>query len=177
VPYLSANPTLIETWRVRLNGGDKRLRVGLVWSGRAQNSNDRNRSVSLAQMAPLASIQDVRFFSLQKGPQASQAAEPPPGMDLVEVGSQLQDFTDTAAVVANLDLVISVDTAVAHLAGALAKPTWVLTPYTHHWPWLLDRHDSPWYPTMRLFRQTSPGDWDGVISRVVRALATFRAKQ
>jgi len=112
----------------------------------------------------------VVFYSLQKGAAAMQAQNPPSGMELVDLSREIKDFADTAALIENLDLVISVDTVVAHLAGALAKPVWTLLPVVPDWRWLLDREDCPWYPTMRLFRQSSPGDWPNVIGRAAQAL-------
>ena len=114
------------------------------------------------------------FFSLQKGKMPTEAKATPAGVDLVDWSDELNDFADTASLIANLDLVISVDTAVAHLAGAMGKPVWTLLPFVPDWRWLLERQDSPWYPTMRLFRQRFPGDWDGVIARVVEQLSLLR---
>jgi len=112
---------------------------------------------------------DASFYSLQKGPAAAQQA--PAGMKFINVAGELKDFADTAALLSNLDLVITVDTAVAHLAGALGKPVWVLLPFAPDWRWLLGREDSPWYPTMRLFRRPTAGDWDSVVARVAAQLA------
>jgi Tfp pilus assembly protein PilF len=169
VPYLAPDPTRVAAWSARL-GADPRLKVGLAWAGRAEHWNDRNRSVALAVLAPLASVPGILFLSLQKGPASQQAAAPPPGMELVDHTADLHDFADTAALVANLDLVISVDTAIVHLAGALAKPVWTLLPFCPDWRWLLDRSDSPWYPTMRLFRQSAAGDWASVMNLVAGEL-------
>jgi hypothetical protein len=116
-------------------------------------------------------VKGVDFFRLQKSDGGKQAA--PPGLDWTDWTEELHDFSQTAALVANLDLLISVDTSVAHLAGAMGKPVWLLLPYLPDWRWLLDREDSPWYPTMRLFRQTTAGDWAGVIQKVVEQLAIF----
>ena len=128
--------------------------------------------MALAQMAPLGAVPGNVFVSLQLGPPANQVATAP--FPLIDVASRLGDFADTAALVATLDLIISVDTAVAHLAGALGKPVWLLSRHDACWRWGRDRDDSPWYPTMRLFRQTTPGDWDGVMRRVAAALRGFR---
>src|SRR4029077_13749537 len=135
------------------------------------------RSLSLARLAPLLQIDGIRFHSLQKGPASSEAAAPPSGTSIVDLGPELRDFGDTAAIISHLDLVLAVDTSVVHLAGALGKPVWVLLPFSPDWRWLLDRTDSPRYPTLRLFRQADPGDWEGVVERVARALAPLAAPQ
>ncbi|HEY2585623.1 MAG TPA: GNAT family N-acetyltransferase [Tepidisphaeraceae bacterium] len=173
--YLSADPQLVEAWRQRVSeaGG---LKVGLVWAGSAGHLNDKNRSIPLARLSRFREIQGVRFYSLQKGPAAAQAAADPPPLPIADFDPLLTDFAETAALIANLDLVISVDTAVAHLAAALGKPVWLLLPFVPDWRWLLDRDDSPWYPTMRLFRQKAIGDWDEVIERVAEALG-LRAQE
>ncbi len=152
------------------------LKVGLVWAGAARphqlNADrvNRRRSMALGQFAPIASIPGVVFVSLQKGPPAAQASSPPKGMTLLNWTDELQDFGDTAALVEALDLVISVDTSVAHLAGALGKPVWILNRFDTCWRWLLDRSDSPWYPTARIYRQPKPGDWASVMDGVAEAL-------
>jgi hypothetical protein len=178
-PYLSADPADVAQWRSRLaslNG----LRVGLCWAGEQRRSPgylawDRRRSVTLSTLAPLGEVSGVRFISLQKGSPSAQAARPPQGMELHDFTADLHDFCDTAALIESLDLVISVDTAIAHLAGALDKPTWLLTPYDACWRWLLDREDSPWYPSLRQFRKPTPWDWDGVIGRLRHALQRLSA--
>ena len=131
---------------------------------------DRRRSITLARLAPLAAVPGVSFVSLQKGAPSAQAAQPPAGLVLHDFTAELGDFADTAALVEALDLVISVDTAVAHLAGALGKPVWLLNRFDTCWRWLQGRDDSPWYPSLRLFRQATPGDWDGVIASIATAL-------
>jgi Tfp pilus assembly protein PilF len=174
LPYLSAEPHRVARWGASLPQDG--LRVGLVWKGNRNFENDADRSLpALSTLAPLASIPGIRFISLQKGAGEDEAADPPPGMRLAALGPQFADFADTAAVVAGLDLVISVDTGVAHLTGALGKPCWVLLPdYKTDWRWLKDRRDSPWYPgAMRLFRQPAMGDWDAVISAVRTELAAW----
>jgi ADP-heptose:LPS heptosyltransferase len=128
----------------------------------------------LAALAPLGEVKGVRFFSLQKGEGVEQAKNPPPGLELIDLTDQIKDFADTAALMANLDLVITVETAVAHLAGATGRPVWTLIPFVPAWRWLLNRVDSPWYPTMQLFRQPVGGDWESVIRRVAEALAKRR---
>jgi tetratricopeptide (TPR) repeat protein len=174
VPYLKPTAEDVVSWRSRLTPHGTCKKVGLVWAGSSTNKNDHNRSVSLMRFAPLTKARGMRFFSLQKGDAAVQARNPPAGMELVDWTGDLKDFADTAALIDNLDLVITVDTSVAHLAGALGKPVWVLLPYIPDWRWMLDRQDSPWYPTMRLFRQRRFGDWAEVIERVAEALDTLR---
>lgn len=169
-PYLFADSAASAHWRTRLAGDEKFFKVGLAWAGNKTHRNDRKRSLTLANLGCLGRIPGVRFYSLQKGDRADQARTPPTGMQLVDWSNDLLDFADTAALVVNLDLVISVDTAVAHLAGALGKPVWVLLPSIPDWRWLQGRDDSPWYPMMRLFRQGAPGDWDAVIDRVATEL-------
>jgi hypothetical protein len=126
--------------------------------------------MSLPRFAPLAAIKNARFYSLQVGPGASEISNTPPGLELIDFTRDLHDFADTAAMIANLDLVISIDTSVAHLAGAMGKPVWVLVPFAPDWRWLLARDDSPWYPSMRLFRQNRPNDWSDVIGEVMQQL-------
>jgi Flp pilus assembly protein TadD len=168
--YLHADAAEAAAWRDRLADHSASLKVGLVWAGRPTHSNDRNRSIKLANFAPLARIPGVRFVSLQKGEAAAEAKSPPEGMELPDLTGELNDFADTAALIAALDLVIAVDTAVVHLAGAMGKPVWVLLPFAPDWRWLLNRNDSPWYPTMRLFRQHQPGQWTPVIAEIRQEL-------
>ncbi len=165
-PYVHAEAQRVLHWRDRLAG----FKVGLVWAGRPQQWDDRKRSISLPMLAPLA--QDgVTFYSLQKGEAAGQAAAPPAGMRLIDLSARMQDFSDTAALASLLDLVITIDTSVAHLAGAMGLPVWVLTAHAPDWRYHIGREDNPWYPTMRLFRQERDGDWSGAISAVADALA------
>ena len=174
IPYLRATPDQILAWRSRLPAPG--LRVGLAWQGNPHMENDGDRSLpNLSLLAPLGSVAGVRFVSLQKGLGEAEAAQPPPGLDLLDPSALIEDFADAAALVANLNLVISVDTAAAHLAGALGKPCWVLLPYHKtDWRWFQDRLDSPWYPgTMRLFRQPDAGGWGPVIAAVTLALNQF----
>ena len=179
IPYLSAPPGRVAAWRERL-AGLSGLRVGLVWAGGPRWDTrdaavDARRSTRLATLAPLAGMSGVSFVSLQKGAAAAESADPPPGMALHDAAAALHDWTDTAALVEALDLVISVDTAVAHLAGALGKPVWLLNRFAPDWRWLLGRDDSPWYPTLRQFRQPAPGDWAGVMLAVREALQRLAA--
>jgi tetratricopeptide (TPR) repeat protein len=165
VPYFTVPPESLRRWAGAV-GPKRNLRIGLVWSGSSGHKGDAIRSISLRSLLPLADL-DAEFVSLQKEVRGDDATALKERGDIVHFGDELNTFADTAAVIANLDLVISVDTSVAHLAGALAKPVWVLLPFLPDFRWLLDREDSPWYPTARLFRQQAPGDWSGVISRVV----------
>jgi ADP-heptose:LPS heptosyltransferase len=166
-PYLVADAARAEQWKNRLEPLRGR-KIGLAWAGRAAHDNDRQRSIAAARLAPLAEISGCEFVSLQKGEAARQAADAP--MRMLNWTDELHDFADTAGLIANLDLVISVDTSVAHLAGAMGKPVWVLLPRVPDWRWLLDRRDSPWYPTMRLFRQPAAGDWATPIREAAEAL-------
>ncbi|HLY78124.1 MAG TPA: tetratricopeptide repeat protein [Caulobacteraceae bacterium] len=178
IPYLAADPADVARWAARL-AGERGRKVGLVWAGdthagrAAGAAVDRRRSLRLAQFAPLARVEGVIFVSLQKGEPAAQAAEPPQGLALIDQTGDLRDFSDTAALIETLDLVIAVDTAVAHLAGALGKPVWILSRYEGDWRWLNGREDSPWYPTARLFHQRAGGAWDDVVERVTAALSAW----
>jgi hypothetical protein len=170
LPYLTAIAAAVERWRQRL-AVLPRPWVGLVWAGNPRHSNDRNRSMPATALAPLATQGGATFFSLQVGPTAGVAAF---AADTVrDLAPELSDFAETAAVVAALDLVISVDTAVAHLAGALARPVFLLLPAVAEWRWLRAGDDTPWYPTMRLFRQETAGNWGDVVARVATALRSL----
>jgi tetratricopeptide (TPR) repeat protein len=167
-PHLAADPEPAAGWRQRVRAFPG-LRVGLAWAGAVGPGADARRSMTLGTLGPLSEIRGVSFFSLQKDAAASQihwsqALRP------YDFMGDVVDFADTAALVEALDLVISVDTSVAHLAGAMGKPVWLLARFDACWRWLRGRDDSPWYPTVRLFRQTAPGDWDGVVARVAAAL-------
>ena len=172
IPYLQAEPQLTRDFAQHFvqHSGSKNLRIGLVWSGSPRHTRDRQRSIPLAQLSALTEIPGATFYSLQKGPAAKDLLDMPIDMNLVDLSTHLNDFSDTAAALANLDLLITVDTAVAHLAGALGKPVWILLTRNPDWRWLLDREDSPWYPTARLFRQHVAGDWSPVIDHVHREL-------
>ncbi|HEY4744370.1 MAG TPA: tetratricopeptide repeat protein, partial [Desulfuromonadaceae bacterium] len=169
IPYLHADPTDVETWRARMVPGDA-LKVGLVWSGRQNLALNRKRTCNLDSFAPLAAMAGAVFYSLQVGDGAEQAAAPPAGMRLEDLTPHIRDFADTAALIANLDLVITIDTSVAHLAGAMGKPTWLLLAHAADWRWMPAREDTPWYPGMRIFRQSAEGDWQGVMESVATAL-------
>jgi tetratricopeptide (TPR) repeat protein len=170
VPYLRAPAARIEAWRARLPQTGK-PRVGIVWSGKSSHNNDHNRSIALSRLAPLMAVPGIEFVSLQREYRDADRVALGNFPALLRLDETLADFADTAAVVAQLDLVIAVDTAVAHLAGALDKPVWILLPYVVDWRWLLGRDDSPWYPSARLFRQPQIGDWDSVITRLASRLA------
>jgi len=149
-----------------------RLKVGIVWSGGNLYKHNQTRSFSLKEFAPVLDVPDIAFYSLQKGIPQIEIMDLGWENKLVDLNDHLTDMTDTAAAIAQLDLVITVDTSVAHLAGALGKPVWILLAHIPDWRWMQNRNDSPWYPTMRLFRQQQPGDWQGVMSNVVAALMT-----
>ncbi len=166
--YLNADAEDMRDWERRLDGSS--LKVGLVWAGRPEHKRDRQRSLSLRAMAPLATLDNVSFYALQKGAALDQAESAPAGMRLEVLSPLLGDFGDTAAAIMALDLVITVDTSVAHLAGALGKPVWLLLPFASDWRWLEKRNDSPWYPSMRLFRQDATRRWDSVMAEVTSAL-------
>jgi hypothetical protein len=168
VPYLRADPARVSQWKSRLQGvGRHGMKIGIAWAGDARHPNDRARSCRLLDFAPLSAV-EADFFSLQKGPAAGQT--PPDGLVVYDLMDEVRTFADGAAFISNLDLVIAVDTAIVHLAGALAKSCWVLLPHAADWRWLHQRTDSPWYPTLRLFRQSKIGDWPGVFGEVVAAL-------
>ncbi|MCP5195517.1 MAG: tetratricopeptide repeat protein [Gammaproteobacteria bacterium] len=169
VPYLSAFPDLVVRWRIRL-GGLPGCKVGIAWRGRPSHQNDHNRSIAANLFARLLDVKSCSFVSLQIDTLSEERETFAGHGNFLDVSGDLSDFAETAAVVANLDLVIAVDTAVIHLAGALGRPAWVLLPFAPDWRWLLERDDSPWYPTLRLFRQPAIGDWVSVISVVQQQL-------
>jgi len=169
VPYIFPDTALVSYWKEKLSSNNN-LKVGLVWGGNPKQSNDNNRSSTLACFSQLGSISGVTLYSLQKGEPASQLTNPPEGMNVVDFDDEMKDFSDTAAFIDNLDLVIAVDTAVAHLAGALGKPVWVLACYCPTWHLQLWRDDCAWYPSMRVFRQSEPHDWDSVLQQVAVSL-------
>lgn len=171
-PYLQADPAKAEAWRRRLDGAGG-LRVGLVWAGDPAMAADARRSLALARLAPLATVPGLRLVSLQLGPAAGQIRES--GLAMLDAAPDLTDLADTAALVAGLDLVIGVDTAVLHLAGALGRPAWLLNRFDTCWRWGGTGTTTPWYPSMRLFRQPEPGAWDAVIAEVRAALGQLAA--
>jgi tetratricopeptide (TPR) repeat protein len=170
VPYLTVPEEALRAAK-DLKWPRQKRRVGLVWSGNPKCTEDQIRSMPLSCFQPLLDLEDLHFFSLQLGTAASQltAIQTP----ITDLRHAIKDLADTAALMAHLDLIITVDTSTAHLAGALAKPTWVLLPFAPDWRWLMDSEDSPWYPTVRLFRQPTFGDWDSVIARVRHEMTTL----
>ncbi len=181
-PYLQADPVRMAAWTARI-APLPGLRVGLVWAGGHRPNQpslaavNRRRSTQLGLMAPLLAVPGVSFVSLQKGAPAEEIAGLQSGVTLHDFTNELHDFADTAALTASLDLVISVDTAVAHLAGALGKPVWLLNRYDSCWRWLAERDDSPWYPTLAQYRQTEPGCWKAPVTAIIHALQTRTSDQ
>jgi hypothetical protein len=173
VPYISDDAARCEFWRAWLAESDAALKVGIVWGGRTDTTQRSLRSVRLRDWLPIFRVPDVDFVSLQVGRGIEQIKQLPGRQPVRDASGHIEDFADTAALVSQLDLVIAVDTAVAHLAGALGKPVWVLLPFAPDWRWMLGREDSPWYPSMRLFRQQRALEWEPVISRVRKELQTL----
>jgi hypothetical protein len=173
VPYLHQDPARVAAWRQRL-AGCAGLKVGVAWRGNPRHKNDRNRSMTAARFAAALSVPGLMVVSLQKDGTAEEIEALRSQGPVLEAGPELKDFSDTAAVMAALDLVVSVDTSVCHLAGALALPVWTLVPFSPDWRWLLGRDDSPWYPTLRLFRQPATGDWESVVAAVAAELREYR---
>jgi glycosyl transferase family 9 (putative heptosyltransferase) len=166
-PYLRADPLFSNT-----QGGK---RIGLCWADKPQATMiDKRRSIALADLTPILSAVGCTFVSLQLGPPASQLRTLPAGVMVYDLSPQINDWLDTARLIASLDLVITVDTAVAHLAGALGKPVWMLNRFDTDWRWLLDRADTPWYPTMRIYRQPMAGDWKTPITQMAAAIRSGR---
>ena len=174
VSYLAADPERVARWRDRL-APRARPHIGIVWCGNPTFRGDYNRSMAFARFAPIIAAADATFVTLNPGRTASDARELAADAAVVDLAPELRDFDDTAALISGLDLVVTTDTAVAHLAGALAKPVWILLSASPDWRWLIEREDCPWYPSARLFRQSTLGDWPPVIARVRRALVNFVA--
>ncbi len=170
MPYLYPPQERLHRWQ-SLIGSKQRFRVGLVWAGRQKP--DPHRTCRLSDLAPLANIRDAVFYSLQVGEGAEQAADPPAGMNVVDLTGNIVDFADTAALIAQLDIVVSIDSAVAHLAGAMGKQTYLLLPFAPDWRWMLERKDSPWYPSMHIFRQCSFGCWSEPVENLATALSAL----
>jgi tetratricopeptide (TPR) repeat protein len=170
-PYLRAEKSAIEKWASRLAPRNKVARIGLAWAGRLTHTNDGNRSIAFQELLPMI-LDNFDWTSLQKELRTTDEACLAAVPGIARLGEEVTNFADTAALIENLDLVITVDTAIAHLAGALGKPVWILLPHVADWRWLRDREDSPWYPSARLFRQSGRGDWTSVIGRVACCLQT-----
>jgi tetratricopeptide (TPR) repeat protein len=179
IPYLAADPEAVARWRTWLGAGH--VNVGIAWQGKPDRKIDAGRSIPLAEFAPLARIPGVRLVSLQRGPGIEQLSHLPGGMSVLHPGDDFDAgpdaFHDTAALMQSLDLVVSSDTVIVHLAGALGRPTWLALKHVPEWRWLLDREDSPWYPTLRLFRQRTAGEWADVFDAIAGALRRLVAKK
>ncbi len=177
VPYVRPDAGKALRWKARLAANDALLKVGLCWATDAQSRISSLKSLTLEMLAPLGTIPGVTYYSLQKGVAASQALQPPQGMTMIDLSTEIEDFSDTAALISNLDLVISIDTATAHLAGAMGRRVWTMTHFPPDWHWLLRREDSPWYPSMRLFRKGPADAWEQVVSRVGEAVRQLAERQ
>jgi Flp pilus assembly protein TadD len=179
IPYLTVDPTRRKSWATRIESRSPektKLRVGIAWAGNPKHKNDARRSIHPDLLAPLADVDRVAFFNLQKSNENEKAAIQPARPKLIDFASSLHDFAETAALIDNLDLVICADTAVAHLAGAIGKPVWTLLPFVPDFRWGLEQASTPWYPTMQLFRQPRPEDWAGVVEKVVEVLKARAAE-
>jgi hypothetical protein len=172
IPYLHADPARVAAWKERLDGlvphGFRR--IGVIWAGRPTHNNDRNRSAKLSDFAPLGSVPGVALLALQKGPTTEQSGGWYGRAPLINLGAEIQDYDDTMAILQNIELLVTVDTSVAHLAGAMGRPVWIMIARAPDWRWLLDREDTPWYPTVRLFRQTTVRQWKDVAQRIAQQL-------
>jgi tetratricopeptide (TPR) repeat protein len=168
--YLSADPAIAGQWASKL-GEKKNVRIGVTWRGDPVHKNDANRSLDPALLLPLGDVSGITLVNLQARDGNAKSTVPPPELRMVDFTRDISDFAETAGLIEHLDLVISVDTAVAHLAGAMGKKVWLLLPHVADWRWLKDRSDSPWYPTMRIFRQRAAGDWKPVMAEVIRNLS------
>src|SRR5262249_13118482 len=179
VPYLAAEEELVARWKTRI--GEHGFKIGIAWQGNPQAPIDRGRSIPLAEFVPLSGLPGVRLISLQKHHGLDQLAHLPADCKIETLGDDFDNgpdaFVDTAAVMENLDLIITSDTSIAHLAGALGRPTWVALKHLPDWRWMLDRDDSPWYPTMRLFRQSARDDWSSVFTAIERELRSLLGLQ
>lgn len=171
VPYLKANHVLCEQWKTRMNS--HQFNVGLVWRGSLGNAADTHRSFALSNFSYLGNVKNVTFYSLQKGIAAEEVKSTMLDFELIDLTDKIKDFADTAALIANLDLIISVDTSVVHLAGALGKPVWVLLGDRPDWRWLMQRLDTPWYPSIELFRRQKPDDWASAMRMITQRLANI----
>jgi ADP-heptose:LPS heptosyltransferase len=168
-PYLKSDPENRVKFADVIQQGAGKLKVGLAWAGRA---SPRGRSIPLSSLAPLAS-ERIQFYSLQIGEGSAEAKSPPAGMNLIDATARISDFADSAALIDQMDLIVCIDTAAAQLAGALGKPVWILLRRVPDWRWMIDRADTPWYPTAKLFRQETAGDWRGPIAKLAEELKGF----
>jgi hypothetical protein len=164
VPYIKVDPVRDAAWAERIKSHPGKMKIGLAFAGRT--TPDPKRTCPFREFAPLADVPDVTYFSLQKGAAAKQLADAPPHMKVVDLDPDLHDFADTAAVIDNLDMLISIDTASVHLGGALGAKVWAMIPFAPDFRWMQDLEVIPWYPTMRLFRQPATDDWTSVIARI-----------
>ncbi len=173
VPYLRADSERVVQWAERMKGlvPNGFRRIGVIWAGRPTHNNDRNRSALLSDFMPLANVAGVALLALQKGPKTGQAGAWYGRAPLINIGAEIEDYDDTMAILENLDLLVTVDTSVAHLAGAMGRPVWIMLPRAPDWRWLLDRSDTPWYPTVRLFRQQTVRQWGDVARAIAAELA------
>ena len=172
-PYFSVKPELVESWRRKLASlaPPRKRRIALVWAGRPTHKNDRKRTLKLSQFSPLFSVPDIAVLTVQKGDQIAQAGSYYGGAPLLNLGPEINDFLDTMAILKNVEHLVTIDTSVAHIAGAIGVPTSLVLPYAPDWRWLLGRTDTPWYKSLKLYRQEKPYDWTGVIERVAADLS------
>ena len=168
IPYLTADPQGLQQWGQRIKG--EGYKVGIVWAGAPTHGNDHNRSCHLRYFREMSKLDSIQLYSLQRGPAMEQIRELDSDFKITPIGHLFEDLMDTACAMEHLDLIISVDTAAAHLAGALGKPVWTLLPHAPDWRWMLDRPESPWYPTMRLFRQPRPAAWQALFAELLKHL-------
>jgi hypothetical protein len=166
VPYISTNPQKSAYWKAELARRTGKMKVGLVWEGGAFQPENYLRSCKLADYAPLGAVEGITFFGLQKGPAEVQSKTPPHGMDFIDLAPEIKDFSDTAAILEHLDLLVSIDTSVIHVAGALAKPVFMMLAFSPGHMWMLERLDTPWYPTVRIFRQPAFRDWSTPVDQI-----------
>src|SRR5579871_1065466 len=173
IPYLRADPARVAQWAERMKGLVPQgfRRIGVIWAGRPTHNNDRNRSALLTDFMPLANVPNAALLALQKGPKTGQAGGWYGRAPLINIGAEIQDYDDTMAILENLDLLVTVDTSVGHLAGAMGRPVWIMLPRAPDWRWLLQRGDTPWYPTVRLFRQETVRQWGDVVRTIASVLA------
>jgi hypothetical protein len=173
IGYLKPEPAAVSRWSARLDEllPEGHKRIAIAWAGRPTHNNDRNRSITLNHLEPLGAVPGMSFVSLQKGPAAAQCKSWAAAGKLVDLDPEIETFEDSAAILSAVDLLVSVDTSMVHLAGALGRPAWVMLPFAPDWRWLLQRPDTPWYPSLRLFRQPAPRDWASLVAEVALALA------